>query len=381
MLTAPTETYHRDWSPLLDELPAEQFDCLQSNLAVLLDSYRGPGAHVVLGSAPRFETRADQHGVPRLAAGLADRLAQAHDLAGLRVAHRFDDVTGSRLVELAAEHGTLYVVADVHDLAWTPYAGRRHEEHSFLLCGNGTCVVDAYHDETPWGPARPGAWRLEQSDVDALPLATALVLAVDDTAPAREYHRDNAAAPRSSPEEFAELGRTAPDALVQDVWLLGRSRRLYATWLASLPDTPADVLSAAHTHADAMAALGGRLFLSRRRGGSLSDDLINTLRALLQADADLVATAETAINGSTVDDEIGFAVRSVIAAVLGIDEAEVHGAVSLRDLPGFNSFRLVEIIERAERTLGVELSDEDFTPDTLTQMTALCAAFTRKRAR
>jgi hypothetical protein len=35
----------------------------------------------------------------------------------------------------------------------------------------------------------------------------------------------------------------------------------------------------------------------------------------------------------------------------------------------------VEIIERAEAVLGVELSDEDLTPDTLTHAAALCAAF------
>ncbi|TDP92851.1 acyl carrier protein [Labedaea rhizosphaerae] len=390
MLTAPAETYHRDWSPLLDELAAEQLDCLQSNLAVLLDHHRGPGAHVVLGSAPRFDTTTDQRGVPRLAAGLADRLAQAHDLAGLRVARRFDDVAGPRLAELAAEHGTLYVVADVHDLPWTPYAGRRHEEHSFLLCtdGAGTCVVDAYHDETPWGPARPGTWRLDPSDVDALPRGTALVLAIDDTAPVPVRHRDNAAAARSSADEFVDRGGAAPDTLVQDVWLLGRSRSLYATWLASLPDTPAAVLAAAQAHAEAVTALGGRLFLAGRRGGGPSDELLDALRALLRADAELViavaagtAAAEATGESSVDDDAVTAVVVAAIATVLGVDEAEVRAAGSLRELAGFNSFRLVEIIERAEGALGVELTDEDLTPDTLTRTGALCAAFARRRPR
>lgn len=391
MLTVPPETYHREFSPLLDDLPAEQFDCLQSNLAVLVDRYRGPGAHVVLGSAPRFDTVRDDNGVPRLAAKLADRLAQAHDLAGLRVVRRFDDVAGSRLVELAAEHGPLYVVADVHDLAWTPYAGRRHEEHSFLLCtdGAGTCVVDAYHDETPWGPARPGTWQLERSDVDGLPSGTALVLALDDHPPAPVRHKDNAEAPRSSADEFADLGRTAPEGFVQDVWLLGRSRALYATWLATLPDTPAVVHGAAVAHAEALTALGGRLFLAGRRGGGgPSDELVDAVRALLHADAELVAavaagTAPANVTAeSTVDDESTRAVVfAAIAAVLNVDEAAVRAAGSLRELPGFNSFRLVDIIERAEGALGVELADEDLTPDTLTQAGALCAAFARRRPR
>lgn len=390
MLTAPPETYHRDFSPLLDDLPAEQFDCLQSNLAVLIDRHRGPGAHVVLGSAPRFDTVPDENGVPRLAAGLADRLAQAHDLAGLRVARRFDDVAGARLAGLAAEHGPLYVVADVHDLAWTPYAGRRHEEHSFLLCVDdvGTYVVDAYHDETPWGPARPGTWQLDQSDVDALPAAVALVLALDDDAPVPSRHKDNASAKRSSADEFVDRGRTAPDTLVQDVWLLGRSRALYATWLATLVGTPASVLGAARAHAEAVTALGGRLFLARRRGGDLSDDLLDALRALLRADADLIGAVVTgagpaeAAEESTVDGGVAAdVVFAAIAAVLNVGEADVRATESLRELPGFNSFKLVDIIERAEDALGVELADEDFTPDALTQASALCAAFARRLPR
>jgi len=368
----PNETYHPVWSPLLDEVSAEALDCLQANLALLVDRHRGAGAHLVLGAAPRFE----------VAGGLTDRLAQAHDLAGLRVAHRFTDVGGARSAELAAEHGVVYVVADVHDLAWTPYAGRRHEEHSFLLCsdGSGVSVVDAYHDETPWGPARPGTWRLEPADLAGLPPATVFVLEADDVVPvpAAVRHRENATAERSAVDTFVA---DRPD-LVQDVWLLGRSRDLYTLWLASLPDTPALVVAAARSHAASVAALAGRLFVAGRRGGAVSGELLGALRELLHADADLMAAVAAGTAGpvaaraSTVDDSAARpVVLAAIAAVLRIDEADVLAAGSLRELPGFNSFRLVEIIERAEGVLGVELSDEDFTPETLTHAAALCAAF------
>lgn len=375
----PNETYHPVWSPLLDEVSAEALDCLQVNLALLVDRHRGAGAHLVLGAAPRFE----------VGAGLGDRLAQAHDLAGLRVARRFTEVDGARLAELAAEHGVVYAVADVHDLAWTPYAGRRHEEHSFLVCsdcsdgsGSTVSVVDAYHDETPWGPARPGTWRLEPADLAGLPPSTVFVFDVDDVVavPAAVRHRENAVAERSIVDSFVA---DRPD-IVQDVWLLGRSRELYALWLASLPDTPVEVVAAARSHATAVAALAGRLFVAGRRGAAVPGELLDALRELLRADADLVAAvaagtaAPVAAVVSSVDDGAARpVVLAAIAAVLRIDEADVLAAGSLRELPGFNSFRLVEIIERSEGLLGVELSDEDFTPDTLTHAAALCAAFAK----
>src|SRR4051794_25024131 len=49
----------------------------------------------------------------------------------------------------------------------------------------------------------------------------------------------------------------------------------------------------------------------------------------------------------------------------------------LRDLPSFNSFRLVDAIERVEARLGVELGPDDLGAASLRDVDSLCAAFAR----
>lgn len=76
-------------------------------------------------------------------------------------------------------------------------------------------------------------------------------------------------------------------------------------------------------------------------------------------------------------------IREVLAdevrGVLGVGpEVPVDGR-PLRTLSGFNSFRLVEVIERAETRLGVELDPDDLTGTALHDLDSLGAVFERAR--
>ena len=47
---------------------------------------------------------------------------------------------------------------------------------------------------------------------------------------------------------------------------------------------------------------------------------------------------------------------------------------TLGDIPGFSSFRMMEIVERLESDLGVEFAAEDLVPEKLTHVDGLCRA-------
>ncbi|WP_307961756.1 hypothetical protein [Salinispora arenicola] len=174
-------TRSREWTPVLTGLRAELLDCLQVNLAALADRAYRPGAHLELGASLRLHI-AQPAGTPAVTASVEQRLTEAGDLLGLRVTRRWDDVPGTRLRELRAEHSPLYLVADTFTMSWLPYAGNQHMEHSFLLVdADDPCVlVDGYHNSTQWGDARPGTWRMSAAQFDAaVPRATAMTVAAD----------------------------------------------------------------------------------------------------------------------------------------------------------------------------------------------------------
>jgi acyl carrier protein len=76
-------------------------------------------------------------------------------------------------------------------------------------------------------------------------------------------------------------------------------------------------------------------------------------------------------------DEIRSAVAEIAADVFGVDAAAVTTAPTLTALPTFNSFRIVEVVERVEESLGVEVDPAELIPDNLTRLDALTAMFAR----
>ncbi|BCJ67438.1 acyl carrier protein [Polymorphospora rubra] len=414
--TAPMPTRSREWTPVLDGLRADLLDCLQVNLAAVADRAAGPGAHLALGAPLRFVTTAGPLGLPVLTASVERRLDEAAGLLGLRVDRRWTGVSGADLRELARDHGPLYVVGDAFTMPWLPYAGHEHMEHSFLLADAGPqCVVaDGYHNSTRWGDARPGVWRLPAADLDAaVPAATAMTLTVaaapevDRAAVLRENAADLAAAQTAVDDYLdrirARAGEPAVAAqIVLDVWLLGRSRALHAAWLAATAthppdaaatDPPGDRTGELAAHADSWLALAGQSYVAMRRaarGGAFPAAVLDRYAELLHTDVVLAGrlVAGAAAPPPSADGVVGPAavdparIRAVLAAefgaVLGLEPEAVAGR-PLRELPRYNSFRLVDVIERAEERLGVQLDPDDLTVTALRDLDSLCGVFGRAR--
>lgn len=71
--------------------------------------------------------------------------------------------------------------------------------------------------------------------------------------------------------------------------------------------------------------------------------------------------------------DIRGAVTDVAASVLAVDGETLTSAAKLSDLPTFNSFRMVEIVERLESRFGLEVEPAELTPDNLLTVDALTA--------
>ena len=338
----------------------ELFDCLQANLALLADRFHGAGTHLALGAPLRFDPVPGPGGLPTVEPSLATQLDDARSLLGLEVRDRW---SGGDLRALVADHGTLYVVADAFDLPWVPYHGQRHLEHSFLVSGTGHAVVeDAYDNQTPWGPAVPGRWELAWTD---LPSATEAVLLVPagrqaptasvHTGPVAEY----AAAYAEHRDRVAAL-----DRLTLETWLLARSRHRHAAFLgaAEVPEVAEQLR--------AWDLLTEQAFLALRRvqrGRPEPTGLIDRLAATLTADR-------------RVFDPVYSAVAEVVASTLDSEPAAVLAAPALTELRGFNSFRVVEIVERLEERLGIEFDPADLVPENLHRLDDLSRLATKSGA-
>jgi acyl carrier protein len=70
-------------------------------------------------------------------------------------------------------------------------------------------------------------------------------------------------------------------------------------------------------------------------------------------------------------------VTDTAAAVLAVEPDTLIAADALTTVPTFNSFRIIEIVERLEESLEVEVDPADLVPDNLTRLSALAALFER----
>lgn len=374
VVTVPSETVDRTWSPVLDGVHAAELDCLQANLAVVADRHHGAGTHVALGAAPRFAPAFPPDGPPSLDVPVDTRLDEASRLLGLSVAAREDGLDGPALRRLAAAHGPLYVVGDAHTMPWVPYFGQKHMEHSFLLtaAGDSCTVVDAYHNDTPWGSARPAVWRMAVADFDAAVPKSSAFAVTASAVPAVDVGAELVASARAL--DFVDRYVAAVrehgdrpagwDALVLDVWLVARTRALHARWLAA---AGVDDGGRAAESAQAWLTLAAQTYVAMRRarrGGGMPSALVDRVHELLVADRDVAV--ELAVRSAVV---------GALASVLELDPAVVAGP--LRELPKFNSFRLVDVIERVESALRVELDPDDLATGDLRDVDALAGLFRR----
>ncbi|SEC38363.1 hypothetical protein SAMN05216489_00593 [Streptomyces sp. 3213] len=365
----------------------ELFDCLQVNLAVLADRWHGAGTHLRLGATLHFGPETGVNGLPTVARTVEQHLADAQSNLGIavRALHRTPATTGLPLAD------GCYVVSDAYHLPWVPYFQQRHMEHSFLAEAGGTDdvnVVDAYHNETPWGNARPGVWTLPAQDFIAAVPSPVLVA---ELAPAAE--RPGAAAATldlAGPEAvdayvdaYAQYPdrNTALSQLTLETWFLARSRKLHAAFRAQFGPSPD---SAVDAHLRAWGTLTEQTYLAARRverGRTEPPALLPRLREQLHADSvvfglDPIA-GDVAESPSAAGTELRGTVAAVAAAVLGTEVERLLKGQLLSDVPRFSSFRIVEIVERLEEELRFEFAADDLVPENLHDIDALCAIVRR----
>ncbi|WP_259454476.1 acyl carrier protein [Streptomyces ginkgonis] len=362
---------------VLPTVRAELLDCVQSNLAVLADRGYGAGTHLALGATLRFRPSPGPAALPTVEPPLTAELAGIGRL-GLAEAARLHRPDRDALVELAREYGTVYVLADAYDMPWLPYHGRRRMEHSYLVeyAPDAAQVTDAYHNRTPWGTAEPQRLRTGWDRLPASSLALALVPAsagVPDLPPALDLGPADGylAAYADHPDRVTALER-----LTVETWLLARSRKLHAAFRAryGLPCG-----AQGEEQLRRWDRLAEQTFLALRRverGRPEPQRLLGDLAAVLAADRTVFA-----LPGGPAGDGLRTTVARVVASVTGCAPETVLRSGDLTELPGFDSFRVVEIVERLEEHLGTAFDPEDLLPENLHRLDDLCRlAATRGRA-
>ncbi|MFI9569246.1 hypothetical protein [Streptomyces rishiriensis] len=366
-------------------VPWPLFDCVQVNLAILAERWHGPGTSVDLGAVLRFRPLPGPHGLPTVERCAADQLGEAAQRLGLAVLERRTTAPGEALTPAEGR----YVVADAFHLPWVPYAGRRHMEHSFLLepaPDADAVVVDGYHNETPWGSARPVRRPLSRAELAAAVPRPALALTL---APAERPPAPAAAEADLADEETAAAyvaayaehpdRRAAFDRLTLETWLLARSRKLHARFLRSRGMLADD--EAALAHVEAWQSLAESVYLGSRRverGRPEAREVFTRLAQQLGRDreafspATLPAPAPRPADATPVPALLRARVAAAAGAVLKADPAALLQGRPLADVPGFTSFRVVEIVERLERELSVEFDADDLVPENLHHVDGIC---------
>lgn len=350
------------------------FDCVQVNLAELADRRHGEGTHLALGRVLRFWPRPGADGLPTVEPRVDAHVSESAALLGLRVTRRERITTADGL-----EPGPgCYVVADAYHLPWVPYYGKQHLEHSFLVepADEGVTVVDGYHNDTQWGAARPGRWPLGHAELaEALPEGALTFDLVAGDPPADRTPLVELADADSYVATYADHPDRvrAMRGLTLQTWLLTRSRRLHAAAMGSDTDT-------VRAHLAEWDALAKQVYLASRRvsaGRQEPRALFPRLAECLAADhrafgGTIETTAESTVDIIEVPVGVRDSVTAVIGTVLGTEPPT--GAGALGEIPGFSSFRMMEIVERIESDLGVEFAAEDLVPEKLTHVDGLCRA-------
>ena len=378
------------WATVLAGIHADALDCLQSTVAVIADASYGSGAHLALGSRWGFPALGAD-GSYAIQPTVAERIEQAHQIMGFQIGEPSEPLDARSLRELA-DQASVYVVAEAYDLSWLPYARAsvryREMPHSFLLerAGDGYLIVDAYYADTQWGRARPGTWRMSAAEIDTAIGGTGIAVRMVPAESAIALDRSTVLAAIAT--SAAEVGRAIEgylaqvkstlsgvervERLVLDIWHVCRERLLTTRWLG---DHPAAAAVDAATRG--WQQLAGQSYLASRRtqrGAPPNPALLEDMAERLYADLALLSEFAETATAPVAPERIRVAVLAAVAEVLRLEPAEVELAGELRALPGFDSFRLVEIIDRIETGLGVPFPSAAGAGD-LVNVAGLCRLF------
>ena len=357
----------RPISALVDAY-ADRLDCMQANLAGLASASHGAHAALHLGAALDFVPRQGEDGLPTIEPTIEGQIANCEKHIGLRLAGRRSspsiDASG-----IDPATGPIYAIADAYHLPWVPYHAQQHMDHSFIVEQDvdGLRIRDHYWNDTPWGSARPGTWSSSAAELaQALPHGAQLfTFDPSDARPSLPEPR-YVAPSHGEIESYVGAYAAYPDRqaalkrLTLETWLLVRSRRLHAALRARLDP--------AWTGLDATLGewklIAEQTYLALRRvqrGHPEPRGVIERLGALLMAERDLLAAP-------TLRERVA----AEIASVLQVEIAFPLSGGSLRECPTFNSYRMIEIIERLEERLHLSFDPADLVPENLHKLDDLC---------
>jgi hypothetical protein len=263
---------------------SDLLDCIQANLAVLADRWHGAGTHLALGAVLRFRPRTTNGGLPTVEPEVLPQVTEACALTGSAVKAQQHFSATSQVHTLAEQHNPLYVVADAFEMPWLPYFRRRRMDHSFLLepSGGKAVVVDAYHNQTQWGPASPGTWELDWDELPEHGQAIVISPAITET-PRPVIEMDGPAWYLAAYDGHPDR-QQALERLSVETWLLARSRALHAAFLAT------QGFQAPQEHLRQWESLAGQAFIAMRRvqrGHAEPPGLPEALAGLLAADPEM----------------------------------------------------------------------------------------------
>ncbi|MFI6517729.1 hypothetical protein ACIBF1_19385 [Spirillospora sp. NPDC050679] len=242
----------------LGTLEPKTYDCVQSNLALLANAARGPGASVRLGRELSIVPRALPDGLATVDPAPEDEVARCARLLSLTGEAEDGTVQADALPALAAET-VCYAIGDAYDMPWLPYAGRAHMPHSFLVARNDgatALVVDAYDNQTEWGPAEPGAWRIPWADLPSSLRVWRWHVPVEGPPPPTRVERQGIGPYLAAFRDHPDRGRVW-EQLTVETWLLARRHALFARAHDHLP--------AAGDAQDRWQRLAADVFLGCRR--------------------------------------------------------------------------------------------------------------------
>lgn len=354
--------------PLHDDY-AEHLDCIQANLAALAARHHGPHAALGFGATLGFAPKPGPHGLLGVEPDLDAHLASADAHLGLRVDARWRVAPSAHAAVLPDDRDAVYVIADAFNLPWVPYCAHQHMAHSFIIerDDGGLRATDHYWNDTQWGPARPGSWRLSDAELAAALRDGAEVIALTPHTLAPPLPEPHYVAPASADvEAYLAAYRGHPDrpaALAQltlETWLLARSRRLHVALRTRRGEDPA-------RWSDTLREWRGvveQTYLALRRvqrGHPEPGAALDRLAALL-------ANEPASFAAPTFRERVA----AEVAAVLRVDAAALRAGEPFTIAPTFGSFRIVEIVERLEERLGVSFDPDDLVPENLHRLDDLC---------
>nr|WP_223186424.1 acyl carrier protein [Streptomyces sp. CBMA29] len=175
-----------------------------------------------------------------------------------------------------------------------------------------------------------------------------------------------------------------------ETWLLARSRRLRAAYLAQwTAGTPQPV----EEHLARWDGLVEYTYLTSRRvarGRAEPPDLLARAAELLRADPEVLSGGDrgagdvgaanavgAAGGGRPSPEQVASTVTGIVGRVLGIREVPAPD-IDLAGLPAFNSLRMLEIVDRLEEDFAIEFGPGDLLPERLHRIVDLCELVERR---